>query len=174
LISIVDFNLDQFFFFPQWLTPFLVLAAHTMSASSYCRLRTSMNGSWQVKGNENECIIDGIRQRRRKKQSNTRGAPWEKGNQTKTSVSAGKTKKKKKRRLTCYLLQLIAEYLMSDETMIGQQSIKKERKKNGLEGEKVMMTYLSLAECCAACGAESVGNAIDRSIGHEKAPLING
>ena len=86
----------------------------------------------------------------------------------------GKNKKKKKRRLTCYLLQLIAEYLMSDETMIGQQSIKKERKKNGLEGEKVMMTYLSLAECCAACGAESVGNAIDRSIGHEKAPLING
>jgi ribosomal protein L44E len=72
------------------------VANDTFIVCSYCRLRTSMNGSWQVKGNENECIIDGIRQRRRKKQSNTRGAPWEKGNQTKTSVSAGKTKKKKK------------------------------------------------------------------------------
>jgi hypothetical protein len=92
----------------------------------------------------------------------------------KPNQDLGERGKNKKRRLTCYLLQLIAEYLMSDETMIGQQSIKKERKKNGLEGEKVMMTYLSLAECCAACGAESVGNAIDRSIGHEKAPLING
>jgi hypothetical protein len=60
----------------------------------------------------------------------------------KPNQDLGERGKNKKRRLTCYLLQLIAEYLMSDETMIGQQSIKKERKKNGLEGEKVMMTYL--------------------------------
>ena len=54
----------------------------------------------------------------------------------KPNQDLGERGKNKKRRLTCYLLQLIAEYLMSDETMIGQQSIKKERKKKWVRRRK--------------------------------------